>query len=372
MPAAETLYLEILEAGGLESSTATLPDLEPGDSCSVRLRCLPGASALHVAVSDRERVLLRAEVQAVGEEAVTIQLGVDGDGRVHLESSSRKVLYLPADTRFEPVPPIEPPAAGALDLALVIDGTSRLFEWDKEKRERRSTPLLSRKDLWEPHVQHLLSFSQTLVQPYDEARVAVVSFGDQKPPHAVATDLHPRYLLYPDRAEERALRPLRLDQLEQELHAIPATTGGDFVDALADALEACCELRWNPEARKLVVVFGDSPGHSVMNPVPLGGDACVREKDIDMEVMHLQEQGVEVMTLYLAPSKDLGLEEVGIGGELLRYARRQYRRLASLPERAFEASEFDPEEAAKLILDARGPVARGSALGELVELLVEE
>ena len=37
---------------------------------------------------------------------------------------------------------------------------------------------------------------------------------------------------------------------------LEATSGGDFVDALADALIACIDLNWRNNARKLLVVFG--------------------------------------------------------------------------------------------------------------------
>ena len=65
------------------------------------------------------------------------------------------------------------------------------------------------------------------------------------------------------------------------------------MDALADALAECASARWHPEARKLLVVTGDSPGYSILNPAPWGANAAVREKDVETVALDLHRKGVE-------------------------------------------------------------------------------
>ncbi len=365
----DPLYIKALLGENLDVSDVEILRREPGSAVNSRLRCMPGASALHLMIASDHEVFLRAEVPATGGETVALQLEVDEDGEVHLTSAGRDVLVLPLDVRFEPPPLLRPAPTEHLDLSIVIDGTSRFFEVQDVPV---SSPLLGKKQ-WEDCVALLSGFFEALMQRYPtDLRVSILSFGDQEPPGAVAPDLMPRYRLFPVQSEGRALRPIETVDVLQELLDIPSSPGGDFVDAVADALEACAELRWRPEARKLVVLFGDSPGHSIQYPAPTGSDAGVRERDVDLQAMKLHELGVEIVTIYLPPSEGLDLQDVGFKADLLRFAREQYARLASLPEMAFDARAFDPEQAADLIVEHKGPIARGPALGELIEVLPQE
>ncbi len=362
-------YIRALLGDELEISDVELPRQEPGSAVGFRLRCLPGATALHLVVADRQEILLRAEVPATGGETVTLRLELDEDGEIHLSSPGRNALLLPLGPRFEPPPPLRPAPSGALDLALVVDGTSRLFE----SREIAGPSHLLGHELWKDYAGRLLSLGEALAKHYrEDPRLSILGFGDQEPPGAVAADLMPRYQIFPMQSEARALRPLGLKRARRALRSIPATSGGDFVDALADALEASAELRWRPEARKVVVLFGDSPGHSIQFPAPTGGDAGVRERDVDLQAMKLHGLGVEIVTVYLSPAEGLGLRDVEFRAELLSFASEQYTRLASLPEMAFEAATFDPLRAAKVIVEHQGPIARGPAVGELIEVLPQE
>jgi len=349
-----------------------LPLEAPGTQCSIRLRCLPGASALHVVLSDDDGVRVRAEIQADGNEPVPVDVERDQEDRLHVTSPNRRVMILPVDARYEPARPILPAIAqGALDLALVIDGTTRFFflKETAEARDATSRPLVQDAEQWPPVVEKLERFLTAMSEHQADYRLAVLAFGDQKMPHATAEDLHPRYRLYPQQEARRVLRPRALEDSISALRTLPATPGGDFVDAVADALDACAGLRWRPEARKLVVLFGDSPGHSVLHPVPQGGDAGVRDRDVDQEAMRLHELGVELVTLYYDPPADIGLREVDVRGRLLEHAHEQYRRLASLPSMAFDYSTFDPPEAAQMLRDQSEWIGRGAALGELLEVL---
>ena len=178
-------------------------------------------------------------------------------------------------------------------------------------------------------------------------------------------DLADGYLLRPPAGAGRFF-PWSPERCREALSAVEPTPGGDFVDALAEALHACRSLPWGEGTRRIVLVCGDSPGHSVAHPLPPGADARVRRLDVDVEAEHLHERGVEIATLYFDPQGNAGLGQAVFRKELLAAARDQYRRLASLPEMAFELSRFQSEEAARVVKDVQGLLARRAAPGELI------
>ena len=332
---------------------------EPGTTETVNLRCLPGASAVHVVLSDAQGIRLRAEVSADPGEAVPLRVELDEQGAPHVWSRERNILLFRVDSRNDPVPPIQPMAAtAALDLAIVIDATVR--SWVAKDAPAPSPQLLDHKERWCAHVEALLDFA-TRIAAQRHARASMLAFGDQRQPAVTANDLRPRWPLFPDE-DERVLQPFDVERLRGKLLAVPATSGGDFVDALADALAACVRLRWRDDARKLVVVSGDSPGASLLHPLPKGADFCVRRLDVDTQLLDLHRLGVEVVTIYHAPPSHL----VALNRELLDGTKLQYLRLASLPELAFEATTFDAGVAAERVISIHGPIARGAAFGELV------
>jgi hypothetical protein len=327
----------------------------PGEVCSVELRCLPGASGVHLVLFDDGAVRLRAEVVADPGEVVPFQIELDEQGVPHVSSRGRHVILLPVTPQYDPLPPIQLLGDDApLDLAIVVDGTLRSWA-DK------NACLLDHKDLWSAHVDKLMDFTARVVEGRDW-RAVVMAFGDQEPPAVTASDLLPRYQLYPPE-EDRTLRPLDLERMRERLLTIPSSPGGDYVDALAEALDACVRLHWRPYARKVAVLTGDSPGSSLLHVLPKGSDLCVRRLDVDTQASWLHHQGVEVVTIYHAPPADLGFYRLAPQDDLLRGARSQYLRLASLPELAFEAAAFHPERAAERLERIVGPIARGAALG---------
>jgi hypothetical protein len=303
-------------------------------------------------------VRLRAEVAADPGEIVSVRIELDEQGAPHVWSRGRNVIFLPADPRYDPFPPIQPiPADAPLDLAIVVDGTLRAWT-------EKNAGLLDHKDLWAAHAERVIDFAARVTEERDW-RATVIAFGDQEPPAVTAPDLRPRYWMYPTE-EDRSLRPIALEQLRERLLTIPSSPGADYVDALADALAVCAGLHWRPNARKVVLLTGDSPGSSLLHVLPKGADLCVRRQDVDTQAAALHKQGVEVVTIYHAPPADLGLYRLSPQDELLRSARSQYLRLASLPELAFEAAAFQPERAAERLERVAGPIGRGAALGALI------
>jgi hypothetical protein len=360
------ISLRVVSPPDAEPGEIVLPLDGPGSACSVRLGCLPGASGLHLVLLRDGAVVLRAEIPAESGETVAVELETREDGDLRLLSPGRPVFTLPADSRYEPLPPLRIASTdGGLDLVFVLDGTTRRFATGDQGLV--ADLLLDRKEEWREQADRLSRFAEGLAQGTREPRFAVLAFGDSMPPGAVASDLAPRYHLHP-REEERGFLPLDPARLQSALESVPSTPGGDFVDALADALHACRRLRWRRDARKLIVIYGDSPGHSVLHPLRRGADVCARALDIDTEVWQLHRDGVEVATIYCEPGADLRLHAVEFRRDLLSGARAQYARLASLPTLAFEASSFTPERAVEALNSPEMVIARCAALGQMVEV----
>ncbi len=208
-------------------------------------------------------------------------------------------------------------------------------------------------------------FAEAIVEGSDGSRFTTLAFGDEELKGIEAPDLRPLYLVQPPEAKRKFI-PWSPARCREVLSAVEPTPGGDFVDALADALHACRRLPWRERTRKLVMVCGDSPGHSVAHLLPRGADAQVRRLDVDVEAECLHRVGIEIATLYFAPPVDIGPRQAAFQKELLGTTREQYARLASLPEMALELSRFHPEEAAQEIKEWKGLLGRRTAPGELV------
>jgi hypothetical protein len=349
-----------------EMDAVSLPLDKGGSSCSVHLRCLPGASAIHCAFLNGEgSAVLRAEVQAAGGETVRVQVALGAGRDLRVWSPGRKVLTLPKEALYEPPRALRVAGPGSrLDLAFVIDGTARRFSFDG--KQIVSEPWLG-KAVWPEQVDLLARFAEALTAGTEGSRFTVLAFGDEELKGVDAPDLRRRYVVDPP-AAKRKFSLWSPERCREALAEIEPAPGGDFVDALGDALQACRSLPWGEGARRLVMVCGDSPGHSVAHPLPPGADARVRRLDVDVEADHLHETGVEIATLYLDPPGDVGPRQAVFQKDLLGATRDQYARLASLPGLAFERSRFQPEEAAREILAVQGLLGRRAAPGELVEI----
>jgi hypothetical protein len=319
----------------------------------LRLRSLPGASGVHLALTNASGLVLRAEVAAESDEWVEVEIEWDAGGRWSVASAGRRVLLLPAEEANAPLPPLRPAIkARQLDVALLVDGTTRAG----------ATALLSDRERWRTHAEQLQALTTGLTTAMKaDLRVAVIAFGDGPLPAASAPDLRPAYHLDPLEPEQRALRPSDPNQLHSRLLALRPTSGGDFVDALADALAACRGLRWRNGARKLLVVTGDSPGYSILRPAPWGSDAQVRENDVDVEAAALHRLGVEIVTLYHAPVTEPATFE--LVRPFAEHARAQYLRLAARPGLCFDAAAFDPAAAVRALTSRVPALGRGASPG---------
>jgi hypothetical protein len=346
-----------------------LPLDENQSECTLSLRTPAGASGLHLLFLESGKPKLRMEMATHENEEVDIRIALDKEG--NLQVLGTESFLLPEPEQYSPTQLIPPPQPEQpLDIAIIVDATMRTFadetitENDVEKRRYVAKLLIDEdKQTWEKHTETLSTFIETIAK---DSKIAILAFGDHKPPQISAPELKPRYHLWPEK-NERFLQPFKPDQMRRTLGTIEATSGGDFVDALADALIACVDLNWRKNARKLVIVFGDSPGHSILNPAPRGGDLCARKVDVDTAAMHLHHLGIEILTIYNAPSEEAYNHFKGTPGfELLSYTQKQYKQLASLSELAFQISDFDPVEAAKVFRDRTDSIGRGMVFGEFL------
>lgn len=339
-----------------------IADVPLSANSTVELRCLPGASGIHLALRDDHSVILRAEIPATRGEVVPLRIDIDHDDRPRLSSERFQIFTLPPDARYEPAELIRPTAADApIDIVVIVDGTLR--NWEDNAAPR----LLDDSRLRAAHADALVELVTALAAGRD-ARAAVFAFGDQDEPPATAPDLQPQYVLDPP----DHLDASGITQLRDKLLALRSTPGGDFVDALADALHMCADpysdLRWRDGVRKLVIVSGDSPGFSLLEPLPKEADLRVRRWDVDTEALALHRLGVEIVTIYHRLPEGHALASLAHARPLLAAARAQYARLASLPELAFMEPGFQPAEAAAIIANLSSLIARGASIGELVEV----
>jgi hypothetical protein len=360
-----------------------LPGLEvPGGSCNIKLRKLPGAEQVRVVLKSGDATVFRAEVdvnEGLPKITLTLSREADGEGfKLHCHENAAVRLLLAKPQGPEAETPLDwtHPAA-SVDVAIIVDATARAFPSvvdtpaspgnKSESGEKLLLLANQNRGVWEAHVGTLCGFVEALRNAHDGCRLTVLAFGDQAmPANIAATDLKPKFRLYPEKIPQRLLQSLDSQTLRDRLLEIEPSSGGDYVDALADALDACEKLHWMPEARKLVLVIGDSPGYSILHPLRKG-DACIREHDVDALALRLHRKGVALLTIYHQPPSDYLKGLTKEQRELQELAREQYRRLASVPAFALEASRFAGGGDAEGLLAHNDLIGRGGCHGIWVD-----
>jgi len=331
---------------------------------SVILRCPPGAHGIHLPLMEDGEVGHRLEVEARGGDTVTVRLERVDPASLRATSTGRRIFTLPPEDRYEPSPVLSPRGDGALDVALLIDGTTRTLVGGKEQQEVR--PLVAEKRLWKTLSGGLVGLLEGLADSYAELRTSVVAFGDHLLPEVQAADLKPRYIVEPGPGS-RGFTVWDRQRFSKTLTRIRATSGGDAIDALGEGLAACLHLPWRDDARKLTLLLGDSAGFSLLHPAPPEADAWIRNLDVDSMALRMFASGIETVTFYhdsLASSDRFTLPHQR---RLWSHAWDQYRRLASRPELARTTAILkQPEDLMRALLEIREPAGRGPVLG-LVE-----
>jgi hypothetical protein len=341
--------------------------LDESGECTLWLDPVPGANAVEIAINSDGVLQALAEIATRPEEPVELRLRRLEGGRWRV-GSDHPVRTMPLEGPAA-APLLRHHTGGQLQLFFLIDATARRVAVEGERSSM--VPLLSpgRSAAWDDCVAALCSFAGALASRYTVWRTATLAYGDTSDDLAeVAAELRPRWAVYPVRQEERRPRPGDLEELDRRLASIPHSPGGDFVDALAEGMQACGDAAMRDQSRKLLVIFGDSPGHEVSGDAPRFADAQLRSCDVDEEAAKLFALGFEVVTIYndRSDADPQGLAfKTKDWQDYLGFARRQYARLASLPGWAFERSRFQPEEAARRVLDRPVVIGRGACPGVL-------
>ncbi len=398
LPQAPEVRLTAIPAEGDHPMPIAL-EPEADGAYRLTLECLPGADAIHLLVELDQEPRLRAEVRARPGDRVRLELQIDQTGELVLSTGNHRVLFLPVEREYGPLPSLPPPRLDApWDICLLIDATMRhsvesapketalavtkstsqspmsketsaAQRPDSVPRRLQDAFLLKQPEHWAQVVAPVLELVRRLGET-GEARLAIIAFADEPPTTGVyAADLVPDYHLVHLPGERRdyellAMTPEALEALlSKELMASP---GMDFVDAVGDALAAARGLQWRDDSRRLVVLIGDSPGHSTLEPIRYGGDALARAHDIDTEAARLHQDRAEILTIYHPPRAG-AREQVAPGyRDLFDYARDQYRRLASEQSLAFTTDGLDAEQAIVALHARRAPLGRGACWGRLV------
>jgi hypothetical protein len=377
------ISLDIWDASDGSVKTLTLDLRDEASSAAFFLRGVDGARAIELLVRDDGRSVLLAEIACDAGTLVEGRVFRRGAGEWHVTATPGPLLRLPPEShRREPLL-ARRAAESTIDLVFLIDGTAREYvaaakakALTKESgrggaRDRDALEpierLLPHSEPWRAITRECVALAERLAEQVDgRLRWMTLAFGDYRPPSVSAHDLRPAYVVQPD-GPRRVFRG-GLDSLAKDgFEVLRPSAGGDFVDALADGLHTATELPWSPAARKILVLIGDSPGYSVLNPPPSLSNAQSRIHDVDTEAAALHARGVEIVTV----RHDIGLTRqdfLHLAPEIyLHYTEEQYRAVASLPAYATQSSTFRGVETARAILDAPRVIARGAFPGIPIE-----
>lgn len=340
-------------------------------NCEVRLEPLPGASALHVRVRVGHSAV-RLEIEPDSEGLIPLQVTWSEERILRLASGPRTIVTLPDEERYAPGLPLRPVRdSGKLDLLFLIDGTTKTLA--NSGKGPGFAPLFEAGESGprDQLAQKLGKFVAELGKSYSNIRTGVMAFGDHSMRFiSSAPDLTCRYLFYPETPAARKLRPYNANKLNQQITRLPHSSGGDFVDALSEALHECRQVGWRTDARRILMLCGDSPGFSLLDSAPPGADIHVRHVDLYAEAMRLHaDHKVEILTLYMGFQASAENNPYTISArkalEFLNHARAQYEKLASLPTLSWDDSTFDPEVAALAVQAVPERIARGACWGAL-------
>jgi hypothetical protein len=333
---------------------------EPGNAAQVRLELTPGASSVQVVTRSETDVLSWIEIPAQSGEQMTVEFRRSPTGEVRAFSMTRDFLILPDD---EPPSPllIRPRKTDELDLIVLVDGTclhpnganDLAFLLGHESAE-----------VWKSVVSGIEQFVLRITAKYPRLWATVMAFGDEQMPMLANNLLKPTYLIHPPSPAARRLENMTPAQLSQRLRSLPPTPGGDFVDALADGLQACSQAPWRENSRKLVLVFGQSPGYSVLDATDDMTNLLIRKVCLEEEIAALYNKGVEVVTIFHEPTEAEERYKTDLP-DVLQRARDQYRNLASLPSWSCVSPALDLEDLASKWVDPPLLLARGPSPGLL-------
>lgn len=352
-------WIEVLRADAGASQRAPLVADPRDGSRALCVQAPAGADWVHIPVGLGERLICRCELPVDADGRVVLRLRRDDAGTWHLADTPDLRVLAPE----YPAPPLPLPApVGApWQVAVLIDCTTRWFPSELPGQPPQSGLLLAAGAGWADLRRRLAAIGPALsAGPQDTPQVAIIGFADAPLPEVAAADLTPRAAAV---STATRFRPWDPSGVDAGLAALPASPGGDWVDALAEALMAAAALPWASGAHRLVLVLGDSPGYAILHPIGATADALAREHDVDLAAAALYARGIELATVYHCPPAAFSNGVARPARAILAATAAQYRRLASSPAHAWDSASLDPLTLAARLRERAGPLARGVSLG---------
>jgi hypothetical protein len=388
-----TFSIDVIDGGSLALRNKELALSQPGE-CRLSLTCVDGASAILVLLRRDGVVETQAEIDSQGGECTSFTVRRTDRDRLYVECDDKHRILLLAPHDPPCLPFLPHTASKRLDLAFLIDGTTlertqieEVAEPESGPAEKRKSrgqtaesrqllgnalrPLIGRGSSWKAIVRDRLgAFARAMAAKYPDTRFSVVAFGD----HCQTTlndgsDLKPSYLIDPESSDQRRFRALAIDRVENVLLNVRPTPGFDFVDGLADGMHACEEIGWREGARKILLVFGGSPGYSLLDPIrdsvlgPQFLDAQVRVRDVDEQAGDLFKRGVEIVTVFHEIESAAEVSGLAEAEQYIKQTRQQYTRLASLEGWVYTTNEFGPNRAEEICAMRPAILGRGACYG---------
>jgi hypothetical protein len=279
-----------------------------------------------------------------------------------LECGLRHITYLEPSEDSPLV--FVPTQSGQTDILFLIDATTL----HPSPGEASGVGSLFALDEWTNLSQRLASLPEQISAAGASIRTAVTAFGDFDARLLSAPEV--RLLLHPADLESRLLRNFDAGELLAELRRIPVPApDGDYIDALAEGLESCLHAGWRDDARKLVVVFGDSAGYSAVEEQSSAmqwANARFRALDVYDQAAQLHRRNIELASIFHDPGANALKEAHTAAYELIRASRKQFQRLASLPGWAFTTESLASDQIPLAWSSACHPLGRGACPGILL------
>lgn len=350
-PSEPSPWIEALDPATLVPRRMPLAASSDG-TLAATLRAVPGAEVVHIPLGLGADLLCRCELPTDANGQVQLRLRPAGDGL--WQPDELPALRLLAAEYPAPPPPLAAEADVPWQVAFLIDRTARWYGHGAP-----GGPLLATPAHWATLRGQLTGYGQALAQA-GQVQFAVLGFADAPIPEAAAADLRPQGPV-PGLGER--FQPWDERQADSALAVLPASSGGDWVDALAEALVAAAGLPWAADARRLVLLCGDSPGYALRHPISATADALAREQDVDLAAALLYARGIELVTVWQRPPEPFVQGLAGPARAILTATGAQYARLATGPAHALEATGLDPAALAAALRGRTGPLARGACLG---------
>ncbi len=170
-------------------------------------------------------------------------------------------------TQPAPPLPIEEPVKQArptsLDVVLMFDTTGSMYEYLEEVR------------------QHVLMITEELGKEAPQPKIGIIAYGDH-------CDADTTYVVKVADLDDN------IPNVIEFIRGVEPTGGGDFPEAVEDALRSATQLEWREDSAKALVLIGDAPPHGA------GSDdisECPYRIDYKDEVAKLVQRNVTIYTV---------------------------------------------------------------------------